>query len=99
MEEIWEQMNGPAITLEGFKERVKEYFKGLEKPGGISRSITLHTGVGGYNLFGETVDDQRGFKRIYIGKKVPRILRKLNFTILRAPIGKYYKLVRKEQGV
>ncbi len=58
------------------------------------RRIKLYTGVGGYDLFSEGIEESMGFKRVYIGLKVPRFLRKLGFKILLSPRGRYYKLVK-----
>ena len=57
------------------------------------RTITIHTGVGGMDLFDEAIDESMGYKRIRIGKKVLRILRVLKPVILKNKAGVYYKLV------
>lgn len=58
------------------------------------RRTIIHTGTGGYDLFLECVEEKEGFSRVYIGKKVPRILRKLKITIKLSPKNIYYKLVK-----
>lgn len=57
------------------------------------RSIRLYTGVGGYELFQEAMEASAGLKRIYIGKKVMRILRRLKTPIRKSVSGRYYKLI------
>jgi hypothetical protein len=61
----------------------------------MERQIILRTGVGGYDMFLEAMEGQVGLQRIYIGKKVPRIIRGLKGNIHKSPRGIYYKLVRK----
>lgn len=58
------------------------------------RKIIIRTGVGGFDLFTETMENSAGFERVRIGKKVPRILRRLKTPIKKSPVGYYYKLVR-----
>lgn len=61
----------------------------------MDRTIRIYTGIGGYDLFQEAVENGEGFYRIYIGKKVLRILRGLNPSIRKSVKGKYYKLSKK----
>lgn len=44
-------------------------------------------------MFEEAMENQLGLQRIYIGKKVPRILRILRTEIKKSRTGRYYKLV------
>lgn len=57
------------------------------------RNIIIHTGAGGMDLFDEMMEESAGFKRIPIGKKVLRILRRLKPVIRKNRTGIYYKLV------
>lgn len=77
---------------EEVRDKITEFFNNIQKP--QTRSIVLHTGVGGYDLFETAIEKELGFERIVIGKKVPRILRRLKFTIKQSPVGYYYKLVK-----
>lgn len=62
------------------------------------RRIVVHTGVGGYDLFDEKFGNQVGLYRIYLGRQIPRILRRLKFKIFKNPAGRYYKLLDKKDG-
>jgi hypothetical protein len=57
------------------------------------RGIKIYTGVGGMDLFEEAMEEHAGLKRVYIGKKVPRILRKLPISIKKSLSGRYYRLI------
>jgi len=60
------------------------------------RNITLYTGVGGYIMFQESLEQiTLGTRRVYIGKKVPRILRKVHKKIEKAENGKYFFRTKK----
>ena len=62
----------------------------------MDRIMKIYTGVGGYNLFQEAMEEKLlGTKRIYIGKKVPRILRKLKTPIHKSVTGIYFKRIKK----
>lgn len=62
------------------------------------RSIRIMTGAGGYELIQEAMEKAGGFYRIYIGKKVVRILRRLKTPILKSSLSKrYYKLMKSGQ--
>lgn len=60
-----------------------------------TRQIKMYTGVHGYDKFNEYFEDSLGLKRFYLGKKVIRIIKRLNFTIKTNPSGLKYKLIRK----
>lgn len=46
------------------------------------------------DLFMEAMEESQGMKRVYVGSKVPRILRRLKTPIRRSQYtGKYYKLI------
>lgn len=62
------------------------------------RRIKLYTGAGGMDLFEERMEQHVGLYRIYLGKKIPRILRILNFSIYKNHRGRYYKLLDKNNG-
>jgi hypothetical protein len=57
-------------------------------------NITMYTGVVGYDIFNEAMENQVGLYRVYIGKKVPRLLRKMNYNIKLSARGRWYKLVK-----
>lgn len=78
-----------SFTQESIEEAIKGYFY---KP--MERRITIYTGVEGYDLFEEEIERQAGFRRVYIGLKVPRILKVMKFKIKKSPRGRYYKLVK-----
>ena len=54
------------------------------------RNVKIYTGVGGYNLFEEAMERHIGFERVYIGKKVPRILRKVHKDIRKSITGLFF---------
>lgn len=56
------------------------------------RTITMHTGVGGMDMFEERMEEYAGLKRVYFRnlKKIARLFRKY-FKI--SHTGHYYKLV------
>lgn len=57
------------------------------------RSIKIYTGVGGMDLFEECLEEQCGFKRLYMSK-VPRILRRIKgIRILKSRTGRWYRRV------
>lgn len=59
-----------------------------------TRSVTLHTGVYGFDLFEEEYSYQgTGLKRQYIGNKPMRILRKVH-KLYKSHSGRYYFLYR-----
>lgn len=58
------------------------------------RNVKIYTGVGGYELLMEAMENQLGYSRVYIGKKVLRILRRLKTPIKKSPTGRYYKLMK-----
>lgn len=54
------------------------------------RSITLRTGVGGYELFQEIFEQKAtGYKRRYVGKKPMRILKSIH-KLYKSASGRYY---------
>lgn len=61
----------------------------------MDRRYRIYTGVGGMDLFEEAFEKRLGFKRVYIGKKVPRFLRINKFTILKSRTGKWYRRIGK----
>lgn len=62
----------------------------------MERNIKIYTGVGGYNLFEETFEEiTLGTKRVYIGKKIPRILRKVHKNICKSVNGIYFYRIKK----
>lgn len=56
------------------------------------RQLRLYTGSGGADMFEEGMERSIGLSRIYIGKKVPRLLKSLNFKIKKSYRGRYYRL-------
>jgi len=63
------------------------------------RRIKIFTGAGGMELVQIAFEESVGLYRIYLGKQIPRILRRLNFKIFKsAHYGKYYKLLDRNNG-
>lgn len=59
------------------------------------REYRIYTGAGGMELFEEAMEKAFGFKRVYIGKKVLRILRRVKTPIKKSRLtGRYYKLIK-----
>lgn len=59
------------------------------------RNIIIRTGVGGYNMFQEAFEEQTlGTKRVYVGRKVLRILRRVH-KIHKAVNGVYFFRIKK----
>jgi len=59
--------------------------------------MIIRTGRGGYELFQEGIEHATGRTRIYIGKKVLRILRYTRGRIHKSSLsGRYYRLVKLE---
>lgn len=79
------------LTEEMIEEKLREIFA---RP---QRRIVLYTGIGGADNFDETIERRVGYTRVYIGKKVPRLLRSLKFTIHRSKRMLYYKLVKNDK--
>ncbi len=86
-------MENKEITL----ERIQEVFKNLfyNKSPNTDGEIKLFTGGRGYDTYEEVLEDSVGLKRIYIGHKVPRIIKRLNFKIHKSITKGYYKHERK----
>lgn len=58
------------------------------------RRVKLYTNDYGYDLFEENIEKQTsGTKRIYLGKKVMRLLR-INSKIFKSASGRYFKIVK-----
>lgn len=74
-------------------ESIQEYFSYWRTPD--PQSITIYTGAGGMDLIQESMDNAVGYLRIYIGKKVSRMLRVLKSPIRKSYSGRYYKLIKK----
>jgi len=52
----------------------------------------MYTGAGGMDMFEEAMGEAVGLKRIWLGRKVLRILRRLKGSIRKSPYtGKYYR--------
>lgn len=79
-----------TLTKQSISSAIDEYYS---KNFG-DNAVVIHTGTGGMDKMGEHFEKYRGFYRIYIGKKVIRILRKLNFKIKKSFSGRYYKLMK-----
>lgn len=56
-----------------------------------NRNIRIYTGAGGYDLFEELVLEGTGYKRVYLGRKLPRFLHNVKSTALISANGRYYK--------
>lgn len=78
------------ISFKELEESIKEFYYGKAE----SRQVKMYTNVYGYDLFEECMEGEIGYKRVYIGRKVPRILRKLKITIRQAHSGRFYKLIK-----
>lgn len=74
------------------KEAINKYFESWEPP---RRTVTIRTGIGGYDMIMEATENGAGLTRVYIGKKVLRIIRRIKGKIYKSPRGIYYRLVRK----
>lgn len=59
-----------------------------------TRRIRLCTGIGGMDLFQESIENIAGYYRVYIGKKVSRITRLVPNKIKKSLSGRYYKVTR-----
>lgn len=75
---------------------IQEYWD--SQPPVQDRRITIRTGVGGMDLIHEKFQEHVGLYRIYLGKQIPRILRRLSFRIYQNYAGRYYKLLDKNNG-
>lgn len=80
------------VNIDVIEKAVKEVFLGEVEE---ERRVKIITNIYGYDMFNEAMEEiGLGMKRQYIGWKVPRFLRKLNFKIHKSVIGKYYKLIK-----
>lgn len=81
------------MTKEEIYNEVEKFFqKSYEKQ---ERTIKLYTGIGGYDLFQNAFEEALGYKRLYISKKVLRILRRLKSPIKYSIAKKqHYKLIK-----
>lgn len=59
-----------------------------------NQKIRLYTNAAGMDIFEECVEKEAGYKRIYLGKKVLRILRRLKNPIRTSHTGIFYKLIK-----
>ena len=55
------------------------------------RNITIHTGAGGMDMFEEAFEKEVGITRIYMGRKVMRILKKKFPYIRKSHTGRYFR--------
>lgn len=88
---LWEQMRG--LTRESIETNLKSlYYNNYENDDFDigHRNITLHTGAGGADLFEEKVENHGGLQRIYIGKKVMRLVRRVVKHIHKSHSDRYY---------
>lgn len=76
------------ITAESIHEAIVKAFRRPQQ-----RTMRMYTGIGGYDNLLEAQERYIGYKRVYIGKKVPRLLKKLNFKVKKSLVGRYYKLI------
>jgi hypothetical protein len=59
------------------------------------KRLKVYTGVYGYDMYLEKVENYSGYVRLYIGRKVSRIVRLHSKAIIKKSVlGKYYKLLR-----
>jgi len=80
-----------SLSIEDVKNIMRElYFK--EHPND-QRRVTIYTGVGGMDNFYELLEKDTGIKRIYIGNKPLRILRKLKGNIHKSYSKGYYRQI------
>lgn len=56
--------------------------------------VKMFTNAAGMDKFTESFEENAGLTRIYIGNKVPRILRRMKYNILRSYTKGYYRLVK-----
>lgn len=59
---------------------IEETFQSMFDRPNETRSIVIHTGAGGADLFEEALENQLGVQRQYLGHKPPRFLK----AVLRA---------------
>jgi hypothetical protein len=80
------------ITKEYLETVFSKYFNEKSEP---KRGITMYTNVAGMDLFDEALEADFGYKRAYIGYRVPRILWKIKgIKIYKSGRGKYYRRVK-----
>jgi hypothetical protein len=59
------------------------------------RTITIMTGVGGYDLFDEAMDNEMGYKRVYLAVKLIRWTRLAGIQVKTSMRGTAYKHIPK----
>lgn len=80
------------ISKEEIAEKIEDMVYG---PAKVVRSMKMYTGTGGMDKFDEAMENQLGYYRVYIGLKVPRILRRIkNIKIKKSVKGIYYRLLK-----
>lgn len=61
----------------------------------MERTLTIRTGWGGMDMLNEMIQKSGGYMRVYVGKKVPRILRKLkNLNLHKHRTRGYYRVIK-----
>jgi hypothetical protein len=86
-------MTYDGLIPDKISKEINAMLKGKEQSGG--RVIRMYTGVGGADLFDISREESMGYVRVYIGIKVPRLLRVLKFKILKSKKKQFYKLIKK----
>lgn len=62
----------------------------------VGRSIRLHTGMSGADMFQESMEAHGGLYRLYLGKKPPRIIKNRYHRVKKSLTGRYYIRTRRE---
>ncbi len=85
-------MDYKDLSVDIIKEYLNEIFN--KQPERDARRTRIYTGVYGYDKYSEKVDNYLGYIRVYIGKKVSRIVRKASKApIKQSASGRYYKRI------
>lgn len=79
------------IDKEGITQKLTEIFNTVDNS---ERRLKIWTGPGGMDLFEEALQKDAGITRVYIGHKIPRIMRRIkDVNIRQSHTGRYYRLI------
>lgn len=85
-------MEHSDITIDVIQDSLSDLLYGHDGNYGQPRKIRLYTGTGGADMFEDSLEFQiTGRKRVYIGFKVLRILRRIKMDIRKSHSGRYFK--------
>lgn len=82
--------NHKSLDIEKIRQAFAESFNHSR----TGRAIVIYTGAGGMDVFDEMCEEYLGYKRVYLGAKVPRVLRKLRGGIYKSLTRGYYRRIR-----